>query len=63
MSTNLETREDCQQSCETEPRCNYWSFVKSRGFCYLKDTKNNVESIVDYVSGSKFCHFPEEDTN
>ena len=53
------TRLDCQQSCELEPSCHYWTFDKS-GFCYLKSKKENVTpNIPVYVSGSKYCRLPE----
>ena len=59
------SRMDCQQSCQFNLNCNFWTFRKpdhrgSLGLCYLKTKRENVSNNVSsYVSGSKNCQLPE----
>ena len=59
------SRIDCQQSCEFDSNCNFWTFRKpvqrgGQGFCYLKTKRENVtNNIAIYVSGTKNCQLPE----
>ena len=53
------SRLDCQQSCEFHPSCQYWTFDKGTGNCYLKSKRENVTPHPYYISGSKNCRLPE----
>ena len=59
------SRMDCQQSCQFNLNCNFWTFRKpahrgTLGLCYLKTKRENVSNNVSsYVSGSKNCQLPE----
>jgi hypothetical protein len=50
---------DCQQSCEFHPSCQYWTFQKREGLCYLKLKRERVTTDPSYISGSKKCRLPE----
>ena len=58
---------DCQESCERRNRCEFWSFDKAWGECWLKTSKAGEPATTkrygpvypgnnqNYVSGSKYC--------
>jgi len=53
------SRYECQQSCATHPQCNFWTWTKADGRCYLKTVRDNVKTSTSYISGSKNCPLPE----
>ncbi len=60
------SRAACRDSCKETPECHFWTWgkaTKGPGPCFLKTKRENVrEGIKDYVSGSKTCILPEDDT-
>ena len=58
---------DCQERCERRNRCEFWSFDKGWGECWLKTSKAGEPATTkrygpvypgnnhNYVSGSKYC--------
>ena len=49
------TTTKCQESCQRNPQCQFWSYNKNDGRCYLKNAKANVTPDPDYISGPKNC--------
>jgi len=47
------TKEECKHDCEKEVHCQFWSWHKRSGRCYLKNKRENVSKNTQYVSGCK----------
>merc|ERR1712236_41706 len=47
------TKERCAASCQDEMYCQFWSWHKSSGRCYLKSKRENVQTNNQYTSGCK----------
>ena len=51
------SREECVRSCQDHPQCQFWTWDKTLGSCYLKTSK--ISSLptgsTRHVSGPKHC--------
>ena len=39
FENNYSSSEDCRGRCDRYPGCNFWSFMKSNGRCFIKSSK------------------------
>ena len=39
FENNYSSSEDCRRRCDRYPGCNFWSFMKSNGRCFIKSSK------------------------
>ena len=39
VENNYSSSEDCRRRCDRYPGCNFWSFMKSNGRCFIKSSK------------------------
>ena len=57
--TNVESPEICQEKCELEPMCLFWTYHKNKK-CYLISQFVNLKdtgSAKDYITGPKRCKY------
>ena len=52
----VESPEDCQAACYSEPECTVWSYQKNTQLCSLKKNDNDARKKEAYISGPKTCH-------
>lgn len=45
------SEKDCQQACDNEPKCRFWTFLDNR--CYFKHSKFGYKNKPGAISGSK----------
>ena len=58
----VESPELCQEKCELEPHCFFWTYHKNKS-CYLINTFTSLKdtgSAKDYITGPKRCKYMKE---
>merc|ERR1711872_336388 len=44
--------DDCKKSCKENVKCKYWTYLHSKGYCFLKTKRENVKELKGATSGS-----------
>ena len=52
-SARVSSWEECQQTCQNEPKCKFWT-TNGRG-CWMKESDNVAIPSKGLTSGPKFC--------
>ena len=57
---DIQNPEDCQVECQSDPRCEYWSYAhydhaNPAKTCYFKSSKGQVIQNNILTSGPKYC--------
>lgn len=54
-STIIDVVQNCQAACNENPKCQYFSWLKTTDNCSLLEDKGGVSQEADYISGPKAC--------